>query len=73
MSKLKIMREKACLTQVALADALGVSQACVAVWESGKSAPRSDKLVRLAEILDCTVDDLLRAPQASADGAIGKV
>ncbi len=60
MENIKVLREKIGLTQVGLAEALGVTQACVAMWENGKALPNSDKLPKLAEVLGCTIDDLYR-------------
>ena len=39
---------------------MGVTDAAVYQWETGVSLPRTDKLVRLAELYGCTVDDLLK-------------
>ena len=58
MKNLKAFRKKAGLTQAGLAEALGVTQACVAMWETGKALPNSDKLPKLAEVLGCTIDEL---------------
>ena len=58
--KLKKIRESKNMTQDKLASALGISRAAVAMWESGAAKPRADKLVKLVEILGCTVDELLR-------------
>jgi transcriptional regulator with XRE-family HTH domain len=57
---LKHFRKSAGLTQGSLAKALKISRSTVAMWESGVSKPRADKLVALAKLLDCTVDDLLK-------------
>lgn len=53
-------REKIKITQEELAKQLNITQGAVAQWESGRTRPRSDMLVRLADILGCTVDELLR-------------
>ena len=58
MENIKVLREKVGLTQVELAEAIGVTQACVAIWESGKALPNSDKLPKLSEVLSCTIDEL---------------
>ena len=57
---IKKAREKAGLTQQDLANELGVGQSTVAMWETQKSLPRTDKLPALAKILGCTIDDLLK-------------
>lgn len=60
MNKLKALRESADITQNEIAIILGVSRTSVSMWETGHAMPRADKLPKLAEILGCTVDDLLR-------------
>ena len=57
---IKEAREKAGLTQQDLANELGVGQSTVAMWETQKSLPRTDKLPALAKILGCTIDELLK-------------
>ena len=39
--------------------AMNVTDAAVYQWETGVSKPRTDKLIRLAELYECTVDELL--------------
>jgi transcriptional regulator with XRE-family HTH domain len=63
-----IIKEKriaAGLTQEVLARMLGVSQATVAMWETGKSLPRAEMLIKLASVLNCTVDELLTGTPAN--------
>jgi len=48
------------LTQIELAQKLGVERTTLSMWESNKSNPKPDMLKRLAEALDCTVDELLK-------------
>lgn len=64
---IKKAREKAGLTQQELADKLGVGQSAVAMWESQKALPRTDKLPVLAKVLKCSVSALLKN-QASHTG-----
>ena len=61
---IKKAREKAGLTQQDLADKLGVCQPTVAMWETQKSLPRTDKLPALAKILGCTIDELLKGEES---------
>ena len=58
---IKKAREKAGLTQQELADKLGVGQSAVAMWESQKALPRTDKLPVLAKVLKCSVSALLKS------------
>lgn len=48
------------LTQGELAQLMTVTQGAVAQWENSISMPTVEKLIRLAEILKCPIDDLLR-------------
>lgn len=57
---IKEAREKSGMSQQTLADALNITQGAISQWEKGDSTPRADKLVQLAQILGCTVDELLR-------------
>lgn len=56
---LKERRLEAGFSQAELARLLEVGQPTVSMWESGMT-PRPDKLVKLATLFHCTVDDLLR-------------
>lgn len=56
--KIRQLRERAGLTQTALAKTIGTTQACIAGWEANTSVPGTDKLRKLAEVLNCTVDEL---------------
>jgi transcriptional regulator with XRE-family HTH domain len=48
------------MTQAQLAKMVGVDQSAVAQWEAEKSGPHRNKLSKLAQALECTVDDLLK-------------
>lgn len=58
--KIKDFREKRNKTQTELAKDLGVSQQAIAMWETGTNKPRANKLIQLARILGCTIDELLK-------------
>ena len=53
---------KAGIQQNELAKELGVSKSAVSMWVSGSAVPRMDKVQRMTEILNCTVNDLLLRP-----------
>lgn len=57
---ISVAREKRGITQAELADSLCVTQGAISQWETGKSFPRAELLPKLADILGCTVDELLR-------------
>lgn len=55
------LRIKQALSQTALAEKLGYKKgSIVSMWESGERTPPVKKLLRLAEILNCSVDELLK-------------
>jgi transcriptional regulator with XRE-family HTH domain len=56
---IKTLRQKKDMTQMNLADELGVSYQAVSNWERGNSMPDISKLKDLAGILGCTIDELL--------------
>ena len=57
---LKFFRHKYGLTQDAVANACGVSRANVSKWESGEFSPAINRLVILAGLFNCTIDDLVK-------------
>lgn len=48
------------LSQAQLAALLGVSRQSVAKWEAEKSYPEMDKLIKLCDLFECSLDDLVR-------------
>ncbi|MBE6130598.1 MAG: helix-turn-helix transcriptional regulator [Erysipelotrichaceae bacterium] len=56
--KLKELREKAGLSQQALADKLFVSRSAVAKWENGNGIPSDVNLEAIYELFNVTYDDL---------------
>lgn len=64
--EIKKIRESRGMLQYELANRMGVKQASVSAWESGKAMPSAENLIKLADILECTVDALLgRAPAST--------
>lgn len=55
-------RRAAGFTQQELADALGISRSLVAMIETGQAWPISSILPAMAEMLNCSIDELYRAP-----------
>lgn len=60
MKTISDRRKRQGLTQEELAKKMGVSQVAVSKWESGVTRPNTSLLVKLAEVLECTVDELLK-------------
>lgn len=54
--------EKKGLTQVDVAEYMGVSQATVSNWCKGVKMPRMDKIDRLCELFGCGRSDLIEEP-----------
>ena len=48
------------LTQEDLAIALNVKRTTVTMWETGNSFPNAIMLKKIANVLGCTVDELLK-------------
>lgn len=72
---MKARKEKG-LTQMALADALGVSFQAVSNWERGQTCPDLSNLMELSRLLDISVDALLgnvRAAEITREIAEDKV
>ncbi len=59
MNKIRELRKEKNLTQTDLAKRLNTTTSNVSGWECGKWQPDNDTLIRLAEILDVSVDYLL--------------
>ena len=54
--KLIVLRDKAGISQMELANQLDVSRQAVSRWESGDTTPSMDKLKTLAKIYDVSLD-----------------
>lgn len=64
--KLQSLRQRAGMSQDALAERLDVSRQAVSRWERDETMPETDKVVALAELFVVTTDYLLRRqPEAS--------
>lgn len=59
MNAIRATRITKKLTQKQLADALCVDRTTITKWETGKSLPRADKLIKLAALLECSIEQLL--------------
>ena len=57
---IRSQRIKAGMTASAVAEKLGVTRQAVFYWEAGINDPQVGKLVALADLFGCTVDELLR-------------
>ncbi len=58
--KLAKLRKENNYTQEQLAAVLGVSRQAISKWESDTTYPETDKLIRISELFDCSLDYLLK-------------
>ena len=57
--KLTKIRKEKNLSQEALAEKLGMSRQAISKWESGNSYPDMATLIKVAKVLDCTLEDII--------------
>lgn len=57
---LQFLRKQKNMTQEQLAETLEVSRQSVSKWESDSTYPETDKLIQLANLFHCSLDDLMR-------------
>ena len=64
--RLRLLRESRQLTQVRLAELVGVDPRAYNRWERGAIAPHLDTLVKIADVLQVSLDELVgRTPSSS--------
>ena len=56
---IKDARKSRGMTQEELAELINVKRSTVAMWENGSNIPRTGTLIRIAQVLECTTDELL--------------
>lgn len=65
--RLKDLRKQAGLTQVGVAEKLGISQPAYASWERGVKKPTQENLVKIAQTLNVSVDYLVGNSEEKTD------
>lgn len=68
--RLKQLREKRALTQARLAELLGISARVYNRWENGVATPHFDTVVKIADILEVSLDELAGRAEALQEPAI---
>lgn len=53
-------REKVGISQAEVARRLNISRSSVNAWEKGETVPRGSRLLDVAQMLGCTVEEILR-------------
>lgn len=66
-SQLKILRQARNLSQEALAEQLFISRQSISKWENGDATPDLDNLVKLAEVLKVSLDELVLGKKVDSD------
>ncbi|MDB8616807.1 helix-turn-helix domain-containing protein [Streptococcus parasanguinis] len=57
--RLKTLRKQVKLTQAQIAEKLNISQQAYASWERGAKKPTQDNLVKIAQVLNVSIDYLV--------------
>jgi len=60
MQNIRDAREAKGMTQEQFAKLVGVTQGAVAQWENGLTHPSFDKLMKIADVLEVPLDELVR-------------
>lgn len=59
-SRIKLLRERVGMTQLELAQYVGVTETTIANWENGRSSLEwIERVIRLCAALDCQPEELL--------------
>ncbi len=65
------LRKKYGMTQEAIAEKLNVSRQTIAKWERGDSEPDMESCVKLAELFEVTLDDLVNYEDENEEEGMG--
>ncbi len=68
----RTLRSEKGMTQLELAQRMGVTDKAVSKWEAERSYPEMDKLLKICDIFGCSLDDLVKgdlAGRAPVEGA----
>ena len=65
--RLKDLRKQANFTQVEVAEKLGISQPAYASWERGAKKPTQENLIKIAQVLNVSVDYLVGNSEVKLD------
>lgn len=65
--KIIMLRKNKNLSQEGLGNELGVARQTISKWELGETTPEMDKLVKMSEIFEITLDDLIKDAEPNID------
>lgn len=63
LEKMRAMRKKKGLSMKQLGEMVGVAEATISTYENGRSEPSLTVLCAIADILDCSLDMLVRGKE----------
>ena len=69
MLRLAEMRKKRNMTQMALARAVGIAQPSISDMENGNTNPTLENLIKIAKVLECSLDDLVDMDAVTASAS----
>jgi putative transcriptional regulator len=69
-NRLKVHRAMHDLTQGELARRVGVTRKSINSIENGHFVPSTELALRMAQVLECTVEDLFQLPEARAAASV---
>ena len=69
-SNIRIHRKQAGLTQIELAEKLGVSIATLRRWEAGETAPNGTRILEIASIFGISPDGLISDKEGTENGRV---
>lgn len=67
--KLIMLRKNKNLSQEELGNELGVARQTVSKWELGETTPEMDKLIKMGEIFEISLDELMKDSQINVNEA----
>ena len=70
--KLIELRKRYGYSQEELAEKLGVSRQSVSKWESNNTYPETDKIIQIANLFDCSMDDLINDKITNIESTLRK-
>ncbi len=65
--KIIMLRKNKNLSQENLGNKLGVARQTISKWELGETTPEMDKLIKMSEIFEITLDDLMKDTEPNID------
>ncbi len=70
--KLLELRKKKGYSQEELAEKLGVSRQSVSKWESNNTYPETEKIIQIANLFECSMDDLINDKVIDVESSLRK-